>query len=161
RLSHRSSVSKLNSARSDDYSVANSEASEGDNFKIELKNAVCVIEPPSGIVGACESYTVTITCKAGKIGQRIRGMIETRVFDRTGKIEIISQFLNMRGEVQAPKTKMYPLNFNLGQVYIGMPVKFNVTVENICKLPTKYKLLRPGGETSLYKLTYDKEKGPL
>jgi hypothetical protein len=53
------------------FSVADSAATSTD-FKIELKNAVVVIDPPSGVVGPQESFTVTITCKGGKIPQRIR-----------------------------------------------------------------------------------------
>ncbi|KAJ1432684.1 hypothetical protein B484DRAFT_24765 [Ochromonadaceae sp. CCMP2298] len=154
------SNSRVSSARSDDFSVADS-AGSNSGFKIELKNAVVTIEPPSGVVGPQETFSVKITCKGGKIPQRIRGLIESRVFDETGKVEVSSQFLNLRGEVQAPKTKCFPLSTNLGQVYVGMPVTFTVSLENMCNLPTNYKLLRPGGDSALYRLQYDKPKGPL
>jgi hypothetical protein len=157
----RDSLSRMSSARSDDFSVGGESNATSTDFKIELKNAVVTIEPPSGIVLPQSTFSVNVVCKAGKIPQRIRGLLESRVFDVTGKIEILSHYLNLRGEVQAPKTKMYPLTTNLGQVYVGMPVQFTVSIENMCNLPTMYKLSRPGGDSSLYKLTYDKPKGPL
>jgi hypothetical protein len=157
----RDSLSRMSSARSDDFSVGGESNATSTDFKIELKNAVVTIEPPSGIVPPQATFSVNVVCKAGKIPQRIRGLIESRVFDVTGKIEILSQYLNLRGEVQAPKTKMYPLTTTLGQVYVGMPVQFTISIENMCNLPTMYKLARPGGDSSLYKLTYDKPKGPL
>lgn len=157
----RDTLSRASSARSDDFSVGGESNATSTDFKIELKNAVVTIDPPSGVVEPHQTFSVNIICKAGKIPQRIRGLIESRVFDVTGKIEIMSQFLNLRGEVQAPKTKMYPLTNNLGQVYVGMPVQFTISIENMCNLPTMYKLARPGGDSSLYKLTYDKYKGPL
>lgn len=154
--------SRQSTQRSDDYSVADSSAAESSHdFKIELKNAMIMIDPPSGVVEPQQISRVNIICKSGKIPQRIRGLIETRIYDEKGKVEICSQFLNLRGEVQAPKTKMYPLINNLGQVYVGQPVKFTISVENMCNLPTMYKLLRPGGESSLYKIVYSKASGPL
>lgn len=162
--SQRSNLSRMSSARSDDFSVggeSNASNATSTDFKIELKNAIVNIEPSNGIILPHTTYSVNIICKAGKIPQRIRGLIECRVYDNTGKIEILSHYLNLRGEVQAPKTKMYPLTTNLGLVYVGRPVQFIVSIENMCNLPTLYKLSRPGGDSSLYKLTFDRYKGPL
>ena len=128
---------------------------------LELKYAVVSIEPSSGIVKPQEQLTVQVKCSAGKTPQRIRGMLECRLFNEDSRFELCSHYLNLRGEVQAPKTIMYPMKINLGQVYVGQPVKFSVTIENLCNLPTKYKLLRPGGESSLYRISFDKAKGDL
>ena len=127
----------------------------------ELKYAVVVIDPPSGVVKPQETFTVKVKCSAGKTPQRIRGMLECRLFSEDSRFELLSHYLNLRGEVQAPKTIMYPMKVNVGTVYVGQPVKFTVTIENLCNLPTKYKLLRPGGESSLYKISFDKGKGDL
>jgi hypothetical protein len=54
--------------------------------------------------------------------------------------------MSMRGEVQTTKTILYPMAVNLGKVYIGVPVVFEITIENICNLPSKFKFERPGGE---------------
>ena len=47
---------------------------------------------------------------------------------------------------------MYPMHVDVGNVYLGVPVSFEVTTENICNLPAAYKLSvqgsQPGG--SLY-----------
>ena len=42
-----------------------------------------------------------------------------------------------------------------------MPVNFDVTVENICNIPTKFKMERPGGESSQYKVYFHPEKSDL
>ena len=156
-----SSRSRASSAHSGDFSVQDSTASSMGDFKIELKYAVVNINPPSGVINPMETLSVSIDCNAGKQPQRIRGMMECRLYDYDGKVEIGSHYLNLRGEVQSPKTIMYPLLINLGQVYVGQPVKFSVTTENLCNLATKYKLLRPGGESPMYQLTFDKPKGSL
>jgi len=119
------------------------------------------IDPPSGLVKPHETCVVKVSCSAGKTPQRIRGMLECRVFNEDSRFELHSHYLNLRGEVQAPKTIMYPMKINLGQVYVGQPVKFSVTIENLCNLPTKYKLLRPGGESTLYRITFNDAKGNL
>ena len=130
-------------------------------FFAELKYAVVAIDPPSGVVKPQETFTIQVKCSAGKTPQRIRGMLECRLFSEDSRFELLSHYLNLRGEVQAPKTIMYPMKVNVGTVYVGQPVKFTVTIENLCNLPTKYKLLRPGGDSSLYKISFDKGKGDL
>eukprot|EP00981_Chlorochromonas_danica_P012830 scaffold5444_cov181-Ochromonas_danica.AAC.11 len=157
--SARSTMSRQ-SMRSDDFSVADSAATSTD-FKIEMKNAVVTIEPSSGVVQPGTSFTVNICGKAGKLPQRIRGMLESRLFDEVGQLEIHRQYLNLRGEVQQPKVMLYPMQHNLGQVYVGRPVKFQLTLENVCNLPTKFKFLRPGGQSSLFHFTVNPTKGSL
>ena len=160
-MTGRSRKSSARSAASGDFSVADSAASTGsESFKIDGKTTV-YIDPPSGMVGPGQTFSVTVSVKAGKLPQRIRGMLESRLFDETGRNELVSQYLNLRGEVQAPKTIMYPLLISLGHVYVGQPVKFSVSTENLCNLPTKFKLTRPGGETSTYSITYENGKGAL
>jgi hypothetical protein len=45
---------------------------------------------------------------------------------------------------------------NLGKVYIGVPVVFEITIENICNLPSKFKFERPGGDdpSAPYKIEF-------
>eukprot|EP01033_Poteriospumella_lacustris_P001452 gene1452-1054_t len=161
-LSGRSTLSRASSIHSDDFSVADSQASVGTtDFKIDIKNAIVSVEPSNGVVEPGQSMTVQVRGKAGKQPQRIRGMIETRVFDASGKIEAHKQFLNLRGEVQAPKVLLYPMHHTLGQVFVGRPVKFAFTLENICNLPTKFKFQRPGGTSSMYSYTLTPAKGSL
>eukprot|EP01031_Cornospumella_fuschlensis_P040152 gene40152-48929_t len=158
--SARSTLSRQSTVRSDDFSVAGSEATSTD-FKIELKNAVVTIEPPSAVIPPKGTVTVQVIGKAGKVPQRIRGMIETRIFDEGGKVEVTRQYLNLRGEVQAPKVILYPLNQGLGQVYVGRPVQFQLTLENVCNLPTKFKFLRPGGQSAMFNFSLSPMKGSL
>jgi hypothetical protein len=161
-LSARSNISRQSSIHSDDFSVADSNAtSNNGDFKIELKNATVTLEPSSGIVEAKSTMTVTVTTKAGKVPQRIRGMLENRVYDAGGKLELTRQFINLRGEVQSPKILLYPMHHNLGSVYIGRTVSFSFTLENICNLPTKFKFLRPGGQSSMYTYSLSPSKGSL
>jgi len=71
--------------------------------------------------------------------------LRLQVLGEDGVTDSIVQFTSLRGEVQAPKTIMHPMAVDLGYVYVGMPVHFEITVENICNIPTKFKLERPGG----------------
>jgi hypothetical protein len=76
------------------------------------------------------------------------------------------QYLGYRCEVQAPKTILYPMEIDLGTFYVGIPLHFDITTENICNLPTSYTFERPGSASgtaisSTYKLTFDKPSGPL
>ncbi len=161
-LSARSNASRQSSIHSDDFSVADSNAtSNNGEFKIDLKNAVVTLEPSSGIVDAKASMTVTVTTKAGKVPQRIRGMLENRIFDVGGKLELTRQFINLRGEVQSPKILLYPMHHNLGSVYVGRTISFSFTLENICNLPTKFKFLRPGGQSTMYSYSLSPNKGSL
>lgn len=157
--SARSTASR-GSMKSEDFSVADSNATSTD-FKIEMKNAIVTIEPSSGVLQPGCSMTVQICGKAGKQPQRIRGTIESRVFDVTGKLEVHRQFLNLRGEVQAPKVLLYPMHQSLGQIYVGRPVAFQFVLENICNLPTKFKFLRPGGQSAMFNFTLSPLKGSL
>jgi hypothetical protein len=56
---------------------------------------------------------------------------------------------------------MYPMHVDVGKVYIGVPVTFDMNIENLCNLPAKYKYERPGGDSYLYKLEYSEKKGTL
>lgn len=159
--STHSQMSRASSMKSDDFSVADSQATPGGDFKIELKNAVLSIEPSSGVIPPHTTMTVNILSKAGKTPQRVRGMIESRIFDVDGKHELSKQYLNLRGEVQSPKVLLYPQHHNFGQVYVGRIIPFEFTLENICNLPTKFKFLRPGGQSSFFNFTLDPMKGSL
>lgn len=160
-LSGRSTMSRKSSARSDDYSVADSTATSNNEFKIELKNAMVLVEPSNGIVEPNSSFTVEIVTKAGKVPQRIRGMIESRIFDFSGKFEVIRQYLNLRGEIQTPKVLLYPNSHQLGHVYVTRPVKFQFFLENISNLDTKFKFLRPGGNSNMFSFVLTPNQGTL
>jgi hypothetical protein len=127
----------------------------------EPNSALVTVSPPNGSVGPGETIVAEITCKAGKLPQRLRGTLECRVFDGSGAVEQATQFQSFRGEIQAPKTIMYPMSFDLGVVFVGMPVSFSVSTENICNLPTNFKLSRPGGDSPSFSLVFDKPSGPL
>lgn len=53
------------------------------------------------------------------------------------------------------------MHVDVGSVYLGVPVYFEVTTSNICNLPAAYKLERPGGATPAYTLVFDQPEGPL
>eukprot|EP01038_Epipyxis_sp_PR26KG_P007446 gene7446-10147_t len=166
-LSSRSqNSSRLSTFRSEDgFSLPGSQngSQSSDNFHIDLKFAVITIEPSNSIIEPNQAFSVTIIGKTGKSPQRIRGIIECRLFDFSNRFEIVSNFLNIRGEVQSPSTIMTPINNNLGIVYVGIPIIFTVYLENLCNLPTKYKISRPGGPSTLYKIEYQNNcyKGTL
>jgi hypothetical protein len=162
--STHSMLSRASSMRSDDFSVgADSQATPGSmgDFKIEQKNAVITIDPPSGTIEPHSSFTVNVISKAGKTQQRVRGMLESRIFDIDGKNELSKQYLNLRGEVQSPKILLYPQYQSFGQVYVGRTISFQFILENICNLPTKFKFLRPGGSSSFFNFTLNPIKGSL
>jgi hypothetical protein len=157
--SNHSQMSRASSMRSDDFSMNDSQAST--DFKIELKNASIQVEPSNGVIEPHSSLSVNVICKSGKTPQRVRGMIESRIFDILGKNEISKQYLNLRGEIQSPKVLIYPQHHNFGQVYVGRPIKFQFILENICNLPTKFKFLRPGGPSSFFNFSLEPSKGSL
>jgi hypothetical protein len=162
--STHSMLSRASSMRSDDFSVGgDSQATPGSmgDFKIEQKNAVITIDPPSGLIEPHSSFTVNVISKAGKTQQRVRGMLESRIFDIDGKNELSKQYLNLRGEVQSPKILLYPQHQSFGQVYVGRTISFQFILENICNLPTKFKFLRPGGSSSFFNFTLNPLKGSL
>ena len=136
-------------------------SARSDSDTLELNAAVVTVSPPGGLIGPGETITGTITCRAGKLPQRLRGSIECRIWDSSGAVEQATQFQSFRGEIQAPKTIMYPMLIDLGVVFMGMPVSFSVSTENICNLPTTYKLARPGGDSPSFSLVFDKPSGPL
>jgi hypothetical protein len=130
-------------------------------FVIANKTALIIVDPPEGIIDPETNVALTVTCKAGQIPQRVRGTLKCLLTDESGTIELPSQHIAVRGEIQSPFTIMYPCNIDFGKVYIGMPVQFKVFVENMCNLPTKYKLELPGGPSEKFTVTFDNDRGPL
>ena len=57
--------------------------------------------------------------------------------------------------MQSPMATVTPTAIDLGRVYIGIPVKFSTTIENTSNLQSKYKLERPGGDSTSFKLSFD------
>jgi hypothetical protein len=152
--------SRLNSARSN-RSDGDLTGVSRDSFMIESPNTVLLIDPPAGVIGPGETAAVMIKCKAGSQPQRVRGNVECSLFDDSGHMQFPSQFLSIRGEVQAPKTVLYPMTVSLGKVFLSIPVYFDIFLENKCNLPTKFKFERPGGDSPTYKLVFDQQRGSL
>jgi hypothetical protein len=75
--------------------------------------------------------------------------------------QLSTQSLSIRGEVQSPKTIIHPMHVNIGEVYVNAPIKFSVTIQNLTNLGSKFKLERPGGDSSAFRLTYDEKSGQL
>ena len=120
------------------------------------------ISPASGEIGAGEVITATLTCKGGTRPQRVRGALRVSIGSTMQEVDPVpDQFVGYRCEVQAPKTIMYPMKIDVGDVYLGVPVYFDVNTENICNLPTSYTLERPGNANTGFKLAFDKSSGPL
>jgi len=106
--------------------------------------------------------TAIVSCKGGTRPQRVRGTLRVGIGSTMQEVDPMpDQFVGYRCEVQAPKTIMYPMKIDVGDVYLGVPVYFDVNTENICNLPTSYTLERPGGATTGFKLAYDRSTGPL
>ena len=125
--------------------------------------ATLVIEPAKGTVAPGEEITVTLRCKAGANPQRVRGCVRARIGSALKEVDSTpDQFVGFRCEVQAPKTILYPMKIDVGDVYMGVPVYFDITTENICNLPTSYSIERPGlDQFTDFKLNFDKPSGPL
>lgn len=152
----------LGSARSSKYlSGDDDEAQSTDSYAIENPLALLAVEPPAGLLGPRETKTVTVSCSAGRMPQRVRATLECLLYDSQGTCVLSSQYLSLRGEVQAPKATLYPMSFDLGKLYVGNSVNFKVTLENMSNLPTKYRFERPGGDAPNYKLTVDNPTGTL
>ena len=116
--------------------------------------ATVTADPPSGYIAPQATLSVVLSCKAGSAAQRIRGVVDCKVFGEDGLTESYTQSTSFRGEVQAPKTIMYPMSVDLGYCYVGMPVYFDITVENICNIPTRFKMDRPGGGSKQYDIAF-------
>lgn len=126
------------------------------------RHAVTQVVPASGSIEPGETVTVTVYCQGGTNPERVRGSLRVKVGSVMKEVDPMpDQYLSFRCEVQAPKTVMYPMAIDVGKVYVGVPVYFEVTTENICNLPAAYKLERPGGSSSAYTLKFDRPEGPL
>jgi hypothetical protein len=138
----------LNSARS-----AGSVASK-DSYTIENQTATVFFEPNSGMAKPGETITVTMVCMGGKLAQRLRGFAECMVADQTGAVPLPTQLLPFRGEIQMPKAVIAPVNVHIGTVFENIPVPFEVVLQNLSNLPSKYKFERPGGPNPLYTVEF-------
>lgn len=132
-----------------------------DSYKIPNKTALIIVDPPFGVIEPETNIALTVTCKAGQIPQRVRGTLQCSLTDDSGTVALPQQDIAIRGEIQSPFTIMYPANIDFGKVYVGMPVMFKVYVENMCNLPTQYKLELPGGHSEKFTITFDNDRGPL
>jgi hypothetical protein len=128
-----------------------------DSFAIENPAAVVSYEPTSGLVRPNESVKITMKCMGGKLPQRIRGTTDCYVTDETGRVLLPTQILPFRGEVQTPKAILLSTNVNIGTVYENIGVPFNITLQNLSNLPTKFKFERPGGESPLFSVKFEEE----
>jgi len=151
----------LGSARSSRHIGDEDDAISTDSYAIENPLALLAVEPPAGVLGARETKTVMLSCAAGRMPQRVRATLECLLYDSQGTYVLSSQYLSLRGEVQAPKATLYPMAFDLGKLYVGNAVEFSVTLENMSNLPTKYRFERPGRDATNYKLTIDNPTGTL
>ena len=163
----KGSPSKQTSQRDEDtHSVAHSARSQLteasiDSFGIENPHAVLTFEPPQGELAPGQTCQAMLNCLAGKFPQRIRGIAECSISDITGTCQLPSQYISVRGEVQAPLTILTPTLHDLGQVYINTPVQFEMEVKNLTSLPSKFKFDRPGGESPSYRLKFSEKSGEL
>ena len=126
---------------------------DSDGFNI---SANIFVENPIGIIEPGESKMIKITCKAGVIAERVRGVIECTIADTASNVPLLIEpaYVSVRAEIQSPKTIMYPLNIQLGTVFIGVPIPYSVTIENLSNLKTNYTLERPVGDSPNYSITY-------
>jgi hypothetical protein len=127
-----------------------------DSFAIENPTAVVSYEPTSGLARPNESVKITMKCMGGKLPQRIRGTTDCYVTDETGRVLLPTQIMPFRGEVQTPKAILLSTNVNIGTVYENIGVPFSVTLQNLSNLPTKFKFERPGGESPLFSVQFEK-----
>lgn len=53
------------------------------------------------------------------------------------------------------------MQIDVGSVYVGVPIDFEFTIENVANLPSNYKIERPGGPSKAYQLNFSSTKGDL
>lgn len=135
--------------------------STADSFRIDNSAAIVTVDSPTGLVYPGKSQSVIATCKAGRQPQRVRGTFETQLWDESGSVSLPAQYIAFRGEVQATKVVFSPYLVDLGSVYVGTPVKFNITLRNLSNLPSKFRLERPGGSSNLFLLEFEISSGEL
>jgi hypothetical protein len=102
-----------------------------------------------------------VCCKAGSLAQRIRSQIQCQIEDFYTQEVLAKTYVYLRGEIQVPKAILQPLTLDLGAVYIHRPVECSITLQNLSNLPTKFKLDRPGGISSLFNLQFVPDSGVL
>ena len=78
-----------------------------------------------------------------------------------GAISYESQFISLRGEVQAPLVHLSATEIPLGVCYVGVPIRRTVQLHNLSNLSTHFKWERPLGEPSMFTLDFDEWSGTL
>lgn len=161
--SSRSHTSKMNTNRSGETSPTGSILSSDRSYQIENPTATITFESNNRemVVQPYETASVIVRCKGGKLPQRLRGKIMCHIYDIHGISEINAQYINIRGEIQAPKAIVYPQTIDLSEIYVNVSVKFSITIENLCNLATKFKLDFPAGRNPSYSILFPIEKGVL
>jgi len=156
-MSTISSVSSLYSIGSTGMGSGNSPNS----FKIESPHCKLAFSPQEGVLGPKETGKVVIDCAAGKLPQRLRATLAFLVSDETKEHDYESQYVSVRGEVQAPKVYLDATLINLGVTYTDVPVVRWVTLKNLSNLDTKYKWERPAGATPSFNVDFEPLSGSL
>ena len=156
-MSTISSVSSLNSIGSTGTGTGNSPNS----FRIESPHCKLNFSPQEGVLGPNETGKVVINCAAGKLPQRLRATLALLVSDESKEHDYATQYVSVRGEVQAPKVYLDTTLINLGVTYSDVPVVRWVTLKNLSNLDTKYRWERPAGSTPSFNVEFEPSSGSL
>ena len=189
KMSLASNVGSESASGGNDGSKTSLGATSGgddDGFKIDKARAELTFSPALGLLEPGEQATVAVVCEAGKSPERVRATIECFVSGTGGAVVggpggdggagglggeglvvdglasvFDTQYISLRGEVQAPKVYLDTTELNLGTTYIGVPVVRTVKLKNLSNLATQYKWERPLGDATAFNFTFSPAAGEL
>jgi len=120
-------------------------------------------EPSHGMLQPGESALACVVCSAGSSAERVRATLECGVSrlplladdDSAGADDALvdllraglhryegpafsSQFISVRGEVQAPKVYLDVSELAVGTCYVGVPIMRTLTLRNLSNLATNF-----------------------
>ena len=125
------------------------------------RNVTVEFNPPSGVALPGQTMTVRLKCEAPKLPCRARGNLILKSFDDSNTMNLSTQYIRFRAEVQAPHAFLRPMSLSLGICYVNIPVAFELVLENKSNLDTDFVFERPGGESSSFRIVYDDVSGML
>ena len=161
-----SSTSKANTHRSGathrtTQPRTNRSDSTAESFTIKELTAQVGIDPPAGLLGPGERCQLTASIAGGMLPQRIRGWLRCNLFDVSGTRELSPMSLAIRGEIQAPHVILHPSTVDLGMIYVGDVVSFQLEIINLTNLPSKYKIEKLTLDEPRYMLRIMNPKGQI
>ena len=132
-----------------------------ESFTIKELTAQVGIDPPAGLLEPGERRQLTVSIAGGMLPQRIRGWLRCNRFDVSGTWELPPMTIAVRGEIQAPHVIVHPSIKDLGLIYVGDAVSFQLEIINLTNLPSKYKIEKLTQDDSKYILRIKNPHGKI